>query len=92
MHRASRGGRRTGAGAPAGNLNHLKHGQRSKIMKLAVSRLAADRELRAFLILIARSSVDGQLPASTRRLIADALQSPSQRTARLLAKVRHTHA
>lgn len=44
-----RGGVRSGAGAPRGNLNALKHGQRSKQLDQAIERLATDPELRPIL-------------------------------------------
>jgi len=44
-----RGGARQGAGAPAGNLNRLVHGQRSKQIDQAIEKLASDPELRPLL-------------------------------------------
>jgi hypothetical protein len=76
------GGHRAGSGAPHGNLNHLVHGQRSSLLKIAVARLAADRELRAFLILIARAATQGVIPETTRRLIIQALEPSAKRDRR----------
>jgi hypothetical protein len=67
------GGRRAGAGAPKGSLNHLKTGSRSALIRRAVEVLAENKELRPFLLLIARAAVDGEIPQTTRRLILHSL-------------------
>ena len=67
------GGKRAGAGAPTANLNRLIHGRQSKLLRLAIEKLAADPELRAFLLLIARAATEGEIPATTKRLILKAL-------------------
>lgn len=51
-----RGGKRAGAGAPQGNLNALKHGQRSKQLDQAIERLASDPELKPLLAFFAKFS------------------------------------
>lgn len=51
-----RGGTRAGAGAPRGNLNALKHGQRSKQLDQAIERLASDPELKPLLAFFVRFS------------------------------------
>ena len=45
-----RGGARPGAGAPAGNLNRLTHGRRSKKFDKMIERVLADPQGRADLI------------------------------------------
>lgn len=67
------GGRRAGAGAPRANLNHLVHGRDSKLLKVAVDKLAEDPELRAFLLLLARAATTGEIPQTTKQLITRAL-------------------
>ncbi len=67
------GGRRKGAGAPIGSFNHLKTGKRSALIRRAVAVLAEHKELRPFLLLIARAAVEGEIPQTTRRLILQAL-------------------
>src|SRR4030042_1798899 len=67
------GGRRAGAGAPKGSLNHLKTGSRSALIRRAVEVLAENKELRPFLLLIARAAVEGEIPQTTRRLILNSL-------------------
>lgn len=67
------GGKRRGAGAPQGNLNRLSHGHQSKLLRIAVEKLAADPELRAFLLLLARAATQGELPQTTKKLITRAL-------------------
>lgn len=67
------GGRRPGAGVKPGTMNHLKHGQRSALIKRAVEILAEHKELRPFLLLIARAAVEGEIPQTTRRLIIESL-------------------
>lgn len=79
--KVSWGGRRDGAGAPQGNLNAIKHGRDSKLIQTAIDRLAADPELRAFLLLIARAATTGELPQTTRQLILKALPSPKMEAA-----------
>jgi len=69
------GGKRAGAGAPAGNLNAIKTGEHSKLIKYAVEKLAADKELRAFLLLIARAATTGEIPQTTQKLIYEALDT-----------------
>ena len=49
-----RGGRRPGAGAPAGNLNALKHGAHSSYIHALVQALAAHPTTREALIRLAR--------------------------------------
>jgi hypothetical protein len=49
-----RGGRRPGAGAPAGNLNALKHGAHSTYIHALVQALAAHPTTREALIRLAR--------------------------------------
>jgi hypothetical protein len=68
------GGRRAGAGAPKGSLNHLKNGSRSALIRRAVEVLAEHKELRPFLLLIARAAVEGEIPQTTRKLIIEALR------------------
>ena len=76
------GGKRPGAGAPAFNLNRLTHGQQSRLIKLAVEKLAEDPELRAFLLLIARAATEGEIPETTKRIITKALgKTPLRREA-----------
>jgi len=83
------GGRRDGAGAPHGNLNAIKHGRQSKLIQTAVNKLAADPELRAFLLLIARAATTGEIPETTKKLIFKALPSPKMEAAsRRLKKLR----
>ena len=67
------GGKREGAGAPVANLNRLLHGRQSKLLKVAVEKLAADPELRAFLLLLARAATTGEIPQTTKHLITRAL-------------------
>jgi len=67
------GGRRAGAGAPKGSLNHFKTGSRSALIRRAVEVLAENKELRPFLLLIARAAVEGEIPQTTRRLILHSL-------------------
>ncbi len=67
------GGKREGAGAPVANLNRLLHGRQSKLLRLAVEKLAADPELRAFLLLLARAATTGEIPQTTKQLITRAL-------------------
>jgi len=75
------GGNRDGAGAPVGNLNAIKHGKASKLIQAAVDKLAADPELRAFLLLLARAAVQGEIPQTTKQLILKALPSPRMEAA-----------
>lgn len=63
------GGRRSGAGAPKGSFNHLKTGSRSALIRHAVEVLAEHKELRPFLLLLARAAIEGEIPQTTRRLI-----------------------
>ena len=67
------GGKRRGAGAPKGSFNHLKNGSRSALIRHAVEVLVKHKELRPFLLLIARAAVDGEIPQITRRLILKTL-------------------
>ena len=67
------GGKREGAGAPVANLNRLLHGRQSKLLRVAVEKLAADPELRAFLLLLARAATTGEIPQTTKHLITQAL-------------------
>jgi len=69
------GGKRAGAGAPKGSLNAIKTGEHSKLIKYAVEKLAADKELRAFLLLIARAATTGEIPQTTQKLIYEALDT-----------------
>lgn len=75
------GGKRAGAGAPRANLNRLVHGRDSKLLRLAVEKLAEDPELRAFLLLLARAAIQGELPQTTKNLILKALPSPRREAA-----------
>jgi hypothetical protein len=67
------GGRRAGAGAPSGSMNHLKTGNRSAQIRRAIALLGEHEELRPLLYLIARLATDGEVPKNTRRLINKAL-------------------
>jgi hypothetical protein len=69
------GGKREGAGAPEGNMNAIKTAEHSKLIKYAVEKLAAYKELRAFLLLIARAATTGEIPQTTQRLIYEALDT-----------------
>lgn len=80
------GGRRAGAGAPRANLNRLLHGRDSKLLKVAVEKLAADPELRAFLLLLARAATEGALPQTTKQLITRALGTPEREAAAVTLK------
>lgn len=81
------GGRRPGAGAPAGNLNHLVNGVRSKLMRRAVEKLAADPELRVYLFLIAQAASAGGLSPTIRKLIRHVLMTPQAKGRRAYRKV-----
>lgn len=72
------GGKRAGAGAPRANLNRLVHGRNSKLLKVAVEKLSQDPELRAFLLLLARATTEGELPQSTKQLITRSLGGVKQ--------------
>jgi len=90
-HKPGWGGRRPGAGAPQHNLNRLTHGQDSKLIRTAVEKLAADPELRAFLLLIARAAVEGEIPQTTKQLIMQTLgktTAGAQVAARQLRRLR----
>lgn len=50
------GGRRTGTGAPRGNLNALKHGSRSRQLDQVLERLASDPELKPLLAFFVKFS------------------------------------
>lgn len=63
------GGKRQGAGAPVSNLNAIKTGEHSQLIQTAIDKLAADPKLRAFLLLLARAAIDGELPQTTKSLI-----------------------
>jgi hypothetical protein len=76
------GGKRPGAGAPIGSFNHLKNGSRSALFKHAVEVLAEHKELRPFLLLIARAATQGEIPQTTRRLILKALEVKDATTIR----------
>ncbi len=76
--REGRGGRRAGAGAPKGNLNHLKDGNRSNLIRKAVDKLAEDPELRVLFLVLARATVDGEIPRTTRKLIHKAIERGGQ--------------
>lgn len=67
------GGRRKGAGAKPGTMNRLRHGNRSALIRRAVEVLAEHKELRPFLLLIARAAVEGEIPQTTRQLIIKSL-------------------
>jgi hypothetical protein len=71
--RAGWGGKRRGAGAPKGSLNHLVNGSRSALIRRAVELLADHKELRPFLLLLARAAAEGEIPQTTRRLILHSL-------------------
>lgn len=64
-----RSGKRPGAGAPRGNLNALKHGMRSKILKRAITAMAENPELKDLVYAFAHLGTQGNIPAETRRLI-----------------------
>lgn len=86
-HSSRWGGKRKGAGAPRGNLNRLKHGRQSKLIKKAVEKLAADEELRAFLLFIARAATEGEIPETTRKLLQHALEDQEHKTRRAVRRV-----
>lgn len=86
------GGKRAGTGAPLGNLNRLIHGRQSKFLRRAVEKLAADPEMRVFLILVTRITTEGALPETTRKLIRKYAESPQVKGGRLFRKVRQHHA
>lgn len=67
------GGRRPGAGVKPGTFNNLKHGKQSVLIRRAVEVLAENKELRPFLLLIARAAVEGVIPQTTRQLIIETL-------------------
>jgi hypothetical protein len=67
------GGKRRGAGLKRGTPINLKHGGRSTLIRRAVDILAKNKELRPFLLLIARAAIDGEIPQTTRRLIIQSL-------------------
>lgn len=67
--RSGWGGRRARAGAPTFNLNRLKHGARSKLIKRGITKMAEDPELRAVLYIIARLASRGDVPPQTKRAI-----------------------
>lgn len=54
-------------------MNHLKHGHRSALIRRAVAVLAEHKELRPFLLLIARAAVEGEIPQTTRQVIIESL-------------------
>lgn len=54
-----RGGKRLGAGAPRGNLNRVKHGQRSRIVARAIEKVQADPELWQAIKVIAFAQIKG---------------------------------
>lgn len=54
-------------------MNHLRHGNRSALIRRAVEVLAEHKELRPFLLLIARAAVEGEIPQTTRQLIIKCL-------------------
>ena len=66
---SSWGGKRPGAGAPAGNINRLRHGTQSKLLQKGITRLAEDPELRAVFYILVRLASGVHLPAETRKLI-----------------------
>ncbi len=68
------GGKRPGAGAPAHNLNAFTHGNRSKLLQVAIDKLASDPELRAFLFMVARAASAGKLSQTTKQLILKAVK------------------
>lgn len=68
------GGRRAGAGAPTFNLNRLKHGQQSKLLKKGIERMAEDPLMRAVLLIIARLATQGEVPPQTRQAIQAAMK------------------
>jgi hypothetical protein len=70
--REGRGGRRSGAGAPKGSLNHLTNGSRSATIRRAVDILAEHAELRPLFLMLARGAAEGQLSASIRKLLIQA--------------------
>jgi hypothetical protein len=90
--RSGWGGKRRGAGAPKGSLNHFKNGSRSSLLRHAVEVLAENKELRPYLLLIARAAVQGEIPQTTRRLILRSLGEKTlgmQSAASQLRRLRH---
>ena len=77
------GGRRTGAGAPQGNLNRLVHGGQSRLLKKGIARMAEDPELRAVLLIIARLAAQGEVPPKTKRAITTAIRHQEKEDAQL---------
>jgi len=65
---------RAGAGAPLYNLNHLKHGQQSKLLKKGIERMADDPTMRAVLLIIARLATQGEVPPQTKQAIQAAMK------------------
>lgn len=68
------GGKRAGAGAPRFNLNRLLHGHQSKLLKKGIERMAADPEMRAVLLIIARLALHGEVPPQTKHAIQVAMR------------------
>jgi len=69
-----RGGRRPGAGAPAGNLNHLVHGRRSDLFRHGIKRLAEDPQLHLVLVVLAAFVQNGDFPPGTKAVFAQAVE------------------
>lgn len=80
------GGHRPGAGAPPGNLNRLVTGGRSRLLRRGIEKLAADPELRAVLLIIARLADEGAVPLQTRKLIRR-ITKPRYRTRKHVRQV-----
>jgi hypothetical protein len=72
--KAAWGGRRAGAGAPKGSMNHLINGSRSALIHRAIDLLTDHPELRPILMLLSRLVTDGTIPQTTRRLLLKALE------------------
>ena len=64
-----RGGKRSGAGAPRGNLNRLVHGRRSKLIARGVEKICQDPELLAVLYLLAAFAESGSLLPETKEAV-----------------------
>jgi len=72
-HNPAWGGKRPGAGAPRGNLNHLKHGRYSKLIERGVEKIAQDPDLLSFLYLITSLAENNSVPEGTRAVIQKVL-------------------
>jgi hypothetical protein len=70
---SSWGGRRAGAGAPKGTMNHLVNGSRSAQIRRAIDVLAEHEELRPLLYLVIRLATEGEVQKTTMQLIEKSL-------------------